>query len=376
VREAVVVCGVSAGYAHRMPRPDATPPQDLRFCRSADGTRLAYAVHGSGPPLLLASCWLSHLEFDWQSPVWRHFLLDLGRFATVIRYDERGFGMSDWDVEDFGLEARVADLAAVVDAAGLDRFALVGMSQGGPVALTYATQHPHRLSRLVLYGTSTGALRRGPEAGEIEEAFLQMIKVGWARPDSIFRRVFTSLMIPSATEEQACWLDALQARATSTDNAMRSLAARMRVDVSAVLPDLATPALVIHAREDRMVDFAMGRELAVSIPDARLVTLDSDNHITLAAEPAWQVFVDEVSAFLAADRVAGAVPDGDLRTLTDRELDVLRLVGRGCDNAELARELCMSVRTVERHLTSIYAKLGLSGRAARAGAVARLLAQR
>ena len=333
-------------------------------------------MHGAGPPLLLVSCWLSHLEFDWQSPVWRHFLLDLGRFATVIRYDERGFGMSDWDVEDFGLEARVADLAAVVDAAGLDRLALVGMSQGGPVALRYAAQHPHRASRLVLYGTSVGALRRGPDAGEIEEAFLQMIKVGWARRDSVFRRVFTSLMIPGASEEQACWLDALQARATSTDNAIRSLATRMRVDVSEVLPGLTTPALVIHARDDQMIEFEMGRELAMGIPDARLVALDSSNHITLADEPAWSVFVEEVSAFLAADRMAAAVPDRDLRSLTDRELDVLRLVGRGCDNAELAHELCMSVRTVERHLSSIYAKLGLSGRAARAAAVARLLAQR
>jgi pimeloyl-ACP methyl ester carboxylesterase/DNA-binding CsgD family transcriptional regulator len=358
-----------------MARHNGTPPQDLRFCRSADGTRLAYAVHGSGPPLLLASCWLSHLEFDWQSPVWRHFLHDLGRFATVIRYDERGFGMSDWDVTDFSLEARVADLAAVVDAAGLDRVAMVGMSQGGPVAIAYATQQPGRLSRLILYGTSVGGLRRGPEAAELEAAFLQMIKVGWARPDSVFRRVFTSLMIPGATEEQACWLDALQARATSTDNAMRSLAARMRVDVSALLPGLGTPALVIHARDDHMVEFAMGRELAAGIPDARLVTLDSDNHITLCDEPAWAVFVDEVGAFLAADGVS-APNNGDLRALTDRELEVLRLVGRGCDNAEVARELCMSVRTVERHLSSIYTKLGLSGRAARAAAVARLLTAR
>lgn len=359
-----------------MPRPEGTPPQDLRFCRSADGTRLAYAVHGSGPPLLLASCWLSHLEFDWQSPVWRHFLLDLGRFATVIRYDERGFGMSDWDVADFGLEARVADLTAVIDAVGLDRLALVGMSQGGPVALSYAMHHPERLSRLILYGTSVGALRRGPDAAELEGAMLQMIKVGWARPDSIFRRVFTSMMIPSASEEQACWLDALQAKATSTENAMQSLAARMRVDVSVVLPDLTTPSLVIHARDDNMIDFAMGRELAASIPDARLVTLDSDNHITLAHEPAWTVFVEEVSAFLAADRVAPPTADTGIRSLTDRELDVLRLAGRGLDNAELARELSMSVRTVERHLSSIYAKLGLSGRAARAAAVARLLSHR
>ena len=352
-----------------------TPPQDVRFCRSADGTRIAYAVHGSGPPLLLAACWLSHLEFDWQSPVWRHFLLDLGRVATVIRYDERGNGMSDWDVTDFGLEPRIADLEAVADAAGLDRFAMVGMSQGGPVGVAYAARHPRRLSRLILYGTYGRAMDPDdPQAAELEQTFRQMIKVGWARPDSTFRRVFTNLLIPGATDEQAGWLDDLQARATSTENAVQARAGRMQADVRDLLPTLTVPTLVVHARGDRMINFSLGRELAARIPGARLVSLDSENHITLAAEPAWPVFVDEVAAFLAPDRVAAGTPAGALRSLTDRELDVLRLVGQGRDNAEVARELTLSVRTVERHLTSIYAKLGLTGRAARAAAVARLLA--
>jgi pimeloyl-ACP methyl ester carboxylesterase/DNA-binding CsgD family transcriptional regulator len=358
-----------------MSRADGTPPQDVRFCRSADGTRIAYAVHGSGPPLMLAACWLSHLEFDWQSPVWRHFLLDLGRVATVIRYDERGNGMSDWDVTDFGLDARVADLEAVADAAGLDRFAMIGMSQGGPVGVAYATRHPGRLSRLILYGTYGRAMDHAdPQAAELEQTFRQMIKVGWARPDSTFRRVFTNLLIPGASDEQTGWLDDLQARATSTENAVLARAGRMEADVRDLLPQLTVPTLVVHARGDRMIGFALGRELAARIPGARLVTLDSDNHITLADEPAWPVFVDEVSAFLAPDRVAAGTPAGALRSLTDRELDVLRLVGQGCDNQEVARALALSVRTVERHLTSIYAKLGLTGRAARAAAVARLLA--
>ena len=359
----------------RPTRADRPPPQDVRFCRSADGTRIAYAVHGSGPPLLLASCWLSHLEFDWQSPVWRHFLLDLGKVATVIRYDERGNGMSDWAVTDFSLGSRVADLEAVADAVGLDRFAMVGMSQGGPVGVTYAARHPGRLSRLILYGTYGRAMDdTDPQAVELEQTFRQMIKVGWARPDSTFRRVFTDLLIPGATGEQARWLDDLQARATSTENAVQARAGRMGADVRDLLPELTVPTLVVHARGDRMIDFSLGRELAARIPGARLVTLDSDNHITLADEPAWPVFVDEVSAFLAPDRVAAGTPPGALRTLTARELDVLRLVGQGCDNAEVARALALSVRTVERHLTGIYAKLGLTGRAARAAAVARLLA--
>jgi pimeloyl-ACP methyl ester carboxylesterase/DNA-binding CsgD family transcriptional regulator len=362
-------------YPAGMSRAEVTPPQDVRFCRSVDGTRIAYAVHGSGPPLLLAACWLSHLEFDWQSPVWRHFLLDLGRVATVIRYDERGNGMSDWDVTDFGLEARIADLEAVADAAGLDRFAMVGMSQGGPVGVAYAVRHPRRLSRLILYGTYGRAMdHTDPQAMELEQTFRQMIKVGWARPDSTFRRVFTNLLIPGASDEQAGWLDDLQARATSTDNAVRARAGRMDADVRDLLPELTVPTLVVHARGDRMIDFSLGRELAARIPGARLVSLDSDNHITLADEPAWPVFVDEVAAFLAPDRVAAGTPAGALRLLTDRELDVLQLVGQGRDNAEVALALALSVRTVERHLTSIYAKLGLTGRAARAAAVARLLA--
>ena len=355
--------------------PVGVPPQDVRFCCSTDGTRVAYAVHGSGPPLVLASCWLSHLEFDWQSPVWRHFLLDLGRFATVVRYDERGYGMSDREVADFELDQRVADLEAVADAAGLERFALLGMSQGGPVAVTYASRHPERVTRLVLYGThGVAQRRRDPEALELEQTFQQMIKVGFGRSDSTFRRVFTSLMIPEATEEQAGWLDALQARATSVDNAVRARATRRKIDVRDLLPGLSVPALVLHARGDRMIDFAEGRELAARIPDARLVALDSINHITLSDEPAWPVFVAELSAFLAPDRVGAGTPAGSLRTLTDRELDVLRLVGQGRDNTEVARELSLSVRTVERHLTSVYTKLGLTGRAARAAAVARLLA--
>src|SRR4029079_2999784 len=362
-------------YPAGMSRVDGVPPQDVRFCRSADGTRIAYAVHGSGPPLLLAACWLSHLEFDWQSPVWRHFLLDLGRVATVIRYDERGHGVSDWDVTDFTLEPRVADLEAFADAAGLDRFAMVGMSQGGPVGVAYAARHPHRLSRLILYGTYGRAMAPDdPQAAELEQTFRQMIKVGWARPDSTFRRVFTNLLIPGATDEQAGWLDDLQARATSTENAVQARAGRMQADVRDLLPTLTVPTLVVHARGDRMINFSLGRELAARIPGARLVSLESENHITLGAEPAWGTFVDEVTAFLAPDRVTAGTPAGALRSLTDRELDVLRLVGQGRDNAEVARELTLSVRTVERHLTSIYAKLGLTGRAARAAAVARLLA--
>lgn len=192
--------------------------------------------------------------------------------------------------------------------------------------------------------------------------------------DSTFRRVFTNLMIPGAPEEQAAWLDALQPRATSTENALLARAARMRADVRDLLPGLAVPVLVLHARGDRMVEFARGREMAARIPDARLVCLDSENRITLANEPAWPVLVEEVAAFLAPDRVGAGTPARTLRSLTARELDVLRLVGQGHDNADVAAALSLSLRTVERHLTNVYTKLGLAGRSSRAAAVARLLA--
>ncbi|MGE0300810.1 MAG: alpha/beta fold hydrolase, partial [Pseudonocardia sp.] len=270
---------------------------------------------------------------------------------------------------------RIADLEAVADAAGLERFALLGMSQGGPVAIALAHRHPRRVSRLLLYGTYA-ARQKDPAAEEMERTFQQLMKVGWARPDSTFRHVFTQLMIPGATDEQARWLDDLQARATSTENAMVSREARMGADVRALLPELDLPTLVVHARGDRMIPFSDGRELAARIPRARLVPLDSDNHILLADEPAWAPFTEETAAFLATERVAAPPTSGALRALTDRELDVLRLVGEGRENPDVARALSLSVRTVERHLTSVYTKLGVTGRSARAAAVARLLADR
>ncbi|HEX6353334.1 alpha/beta fold hydrolase [Actinophytocola sp.] len=354
-------------------------PQELRFCRSADGARIAYARHGSGPPLVIATCWLSHLEHDWNSPVWRHFLADLGEIATVVRYDERGHGLSDWDVEDFGLEARIADIEAVVDDAGLDRFALMAMSQGGPPSIAYAARHPERVSRLVFYGSYAAALRDPtPEDLELDETFERLIKVGWARPDSLFRRVFTSMLIPGATEEQMSWLDELQRVSTSAGNALTARRQRKLANVVDLLPQLDFPTLVLHSRDDRMNDFSDSRFLASAIAGARLVVLESENHIVLGDEPAWRVFRDEVAAFLAPDRRPAAVQKqlaDAASVLSARELDVLRLAAEGQDNAAIARSLTLSVRTVERHLHNTYAKLGIQGKAARAAAVARLLSR-
>jgi pimeloyl-ACP methyl ester carboxylesterase len=347
--------------------------QEIRFCRAPDGVRLAYAVHGNGPPLVIDSCWLSHLQYDWQSPVWRHFLEGLGSICTVVRYDERGYGLSDWDIDDYALDTRVTDLETIVESAGLGRFALLGMSQGGPVSIQYAVRHPDRLTRLILFG-AWATLARTAESVELLDTFLSMIRVGWARPDSLFRRVFTNLFIPDATEEQMRWVDALQQMSTSTENAVRLRAERQKIDVTDLLPRVSVPTLVLHARHDAMTSFDEARLIASSIPGAMLVPLDSRNHILLADESAWPVFLREIAAFVEPDRSAIAA-DGSppLAELTPREYEVLRLAATGRNNADIAAELSLSIRTVERHVSNAYVKLGVTGRAGRAAAVADLV---
>jgi len=347
--------------------------QEIRFCRSRDGTRLAYAVHGSGPPLVVVSCWLSHLQYDWQSPVWRHFLDDLGRIATVIRYDERGFGLSDWNVGDFSLAARLSDLEAVVEAVGVDRFAVLGMSGGSAVAMAYALAHGERLTRLILYGTTSGTrfVRTGEKIAE-EETFRSMIRVGWAKEDPIFRRLFTTIYMPEASEEQMRWFDDLQRMSTSPENAVAARIERQAVDIVADLPRITAPTLILQAVGDRATRFDEAITVSSLIPDSRLVALDSRNHILLADEPAWATFVAEVTAFLEPDR-HGPAGDAGVASLSPREREVLRLCAEGLTNDEIATTLTLSPRTVERHLSNVYLKLGVSGNAARTAAVARYL---
>ncbi len=348
--------------------------QDVRFCRAPDGVRIAYAVHGSGPPLLVTTCWLSHLQHDWQSPVWHHFLRDIGRFATVIRYDERGHGLSDRDVEDHSLEARIGDMAAVAEHAGFDRFAVMAMSQGGPVAIRYAAEHLDRVTRMIFYGSYACAMSDPtPEDLAMSDAINQIIKVGWERPTPEFRRVFTTLMIPGATEEQMSWLDELQRVAVTGETAYAARTQRVLADATADLARLSMPALVVHSVEDRMNEFEHARTLATLLPDARLVPLQSRNHIVLEDEPAWPVLVDEVARFMAVDGSSHVALDVALDdVLSPRELEVLRLAADGLDNEAIADALTLSVRTVERHLQNVYGKLDLTGRNARTAAVARL----
>jgi pimeloyl-ACP methyl ester carboxylesterase/DNA-binding CsgD family transcriptional regulator len=345
--------------------------QEVRFCTAPDGTRLAYAVHGRGAPLVRTATWLTHLEYDWESPLWRHWLEGLAEGHTVLRYDERGCGLSDREIEDVSLEARVADLESVIDAAGRERVVLLGISQGGPLAIAFAARHPERVSRLVLFGTfARGRLMRDPSPQDREQAELMdsLVRMGWGRGLPVFRRLFTTLFIPDASPEQMEWFDELQRVTADAETAARIRHARNLDDVTDEATRVGCPTLVVHARDDALVPFAEGRLLATLIPGARFVALESRNHILLADEPAWAEFRAELRSFLGPAEVS--LP-AELPELSSRELEVLALVADGLSNDEVAARLYLSVRTVERHLSNIYAKLRVSGKAARAAAAAR-----
>jgi len=330
---------------------------------------LAYAVHGTGPPIVRAATWLTHLDFDWESPVWRHWLDGLGERHTVIRYDERGSGLSDREPGDLSLDTWVDDLETVVDAAGLDRFALLGFSQGAAVALAYAVRRPERLTQLVLYGGyARGRKFRQPQARRHEDALVSAIRAGWSDPSPTFRHLFSMLFLPDGTPEQMAWYDELQRRSTSAATAARLYDARGSLNVLDLAPRVTTKTLVMHARGDRVVPVEEGRLLGARIPGARLILLESANHILLSDEPAWAGFLSELHTFLGTERVPSRPVVGEL---SSRELEVLELVAAGLTNEAIAERLFLSVRTVERHLSNVYAKLRVSGKAGRAAAAAR-----
>jgi len=344
--------------------------QEIRFCVASDGVRLAYAMHGSGPPLVKASNWLTHLELDWESGVWRHWLEELGRTNTVIRYDQRGCGMSDRDVEDLSLERWILDLATVVEAAGVERPSLLGISGGAAVALAYAARFPERVERVVAYGGWASG-RFLDLDDERRAAFTGVMRAGWAAPNPAFRRLFTMHFLPEGSPEQMAWYDELQRRSASSEMAIRLYQSLAAMDSTALLPRVQAPTLVLHATGDLVVPFEEARRIAAAVPSARLVPLDSRNHLLLEDEPAWEVFVSKLSEFVgSAPPPAGAPAD-----LSRREREVLRLVAEGLSNEEIARRLFLSVRTVERHLSNVYVKLRVSGKAARAAAAARFSRQ-
>jgi pimeloyl-ACP methyl ester carboxylesterase/DNA-binding CsgD family transcriptional regulator len=341
------------------------PRQDLRFCASADGTRIAVASIGRGPPLVRAAHWLSHVEHDLDSPVWRPWLAALARQHTYIRYDQRGCGLSDRDVSRFSLDAWVGDLEAVVASLGLTRFPLLGMSQGGAVAITYAARHPEKVSHLVLVGAyGRGAMQRAEsEADRLEaETLVNLIRIGWGRDNAAFRQVFTNQFIPGGSAAQHRWWTELERITATPEAAARTLDAFHRVDVTAVAAALRVPTLVMHARGDARVPFDEGRRLAALIPGARFVPLESDNHVLLESEPAWPVFLEALEGFIgsAATRPPGTGVRGKL---TPSESAVLQLVSQGLDNHAIADRLHKREKTVRNQVSTIFDKLGVRTRA-------------
>ncbi len=276
--------------------------QEIRFCSAPDGVQLAYSTIGAGPPLVKSGNWMTHLEYDLQSPLWSGMWRGLASHGTLLRYDARGNGLSDWDAADISFDAWVSDLETVVDAAGLDKFDLLGISQGCAVAVAYAVRHPERVSHLVLYGGfAQGRNKRASTEAQKEEAaaMLSLTRLGWGKENPAFRQMFTSLMAPQATKEQAEWFNELQRITTSPECAVRYMQAVGEIDVTDLLPKVKAPTLVMHANEDARVPFETGRRMATAIPGARFVTLRSKNHIILPNEPVFARFLEEVRLFVS-----------------------------------------------------------------------------
>lgn len=273
--------------------------QRIAFCRSADETRIAYATSGSGYPLVKAGHWLTHLEHDMRNPIWRPFLDELGQRFQVVRYDQRGNGLSDWEVSDFALDRFVEDLEAVVDAAGLDRFALYGLSQGAAVAIAYIARHPERVSHLILHGGyEQGRLVRSAAEREQAEAIITLIRHGWGKRDSAFNSAFAMVYIPDGDREQIDSIADLQKLSTSAANAAALRVAVDLFDVSALTDKVRVPTLVMHSRDDSVQPFEQARQLASKIRQAEFILLESRNHVILPQEPAWKVMFGEIERFV------------------------------------------------------------------------------
>jgi pimeloyl-ACP methyl ester carboxylesterase/DNA-binding CsgD family transcriptional regulator len=338
---------------------------DIRFCTARDGAKIAVGAYGSGPPLVRAGTWLTHVEYDATSPLSAHWGEELARRHRYFAYDGRGCGLSDRQVGDLSLDLFVADLEDVVDGLGLERFPLFGLSMGAPVAVAYAAKHPERVSRLVLHGgfhrsylSSTSA---DPRVLEEADVLLKSARHGWGTGSPALRQVFVAKFMGEATEAQRQAFDERQRVTSTAEVAERYLRAMFALDVKDLAPRVSCPTLAFHSRGDQLIFFDQGRKLAALIPGARFVPLESRNHVPFRDEPAWQALVTALRPFLDED--VGTTPPPPAKKLTARQLEALRGVARGLTDKEIASELALSPRTVEMHVARMLAALECANRA-------------
>jgi len=345
--------------------------QEIRFCTANDGTRIAYANSGNGPPILRVGTFLTHLEYDWESPIWRPWLDNFSRFHTLYRYDARGCGLSDRHIDDFSINALLTDIESVADAAGLERFALFGMSQGGAAAIWYAAHHPERVSHVIVYGGYLyGSEHEAHNSLDYQQYLIskEILRLGWALDHIGYQQVFPKTLLPEGTTEQIQWLVDLQRASSTGENAARLFEGYNTVNAVKEASVLAAPTLVLHARNDRTVPFDLGRDAAAHVPGARLVPLDSQNHILLPSKGAWPQLWRAIYDFLGVSEAeihhqeSAYATDSRFAELTLRERDVLHLLAKGYRNDEIAQSLVLSSKTVRNYVSQIFSKLGVSSR--------------
>jgi pimeloyl-ACP methyl ester carboxylesterase/DNA-binding CsgD family transcriptional regulator len=339
--------------------------QRIRYVRTSDGVRLAWAEAGAGPVLIKAANWMTHLEYDWESPVWRHWVHFFSQNFHFLRHDERGCGMTDWNVGDLSFERWIEDLESVVEAADLQEpFTLLGISQGAATCIAYAVRHPQRVSHLILYGGyARGTFYRDdPDHERLYRAMIELVRLGWGSDNPTFRQVFTSRFIPGATDEQINWFNELCRKTTSPEVAARLLETRANINVMPLLGKVRTPTLVLHSRDDDVISIVEGHILAAGIPAAQFIELDSKNHVLLETEPAWERFCSEVLEFIGVKSLKTS-EDPAFAALSPREREVLLLLAEGFGNARIATQLSISEKTVRNHVSNLFDKLGVWTRA-------------